>query len=175
MNDSHSTRRSVTAIVRRAARAVPLALGAAALLFAAACGPPSAEEAAADQEEVRVFLLEYLPKMSDAYRTGDTAPLEPYTTLKERETIEKRVRDLAKQGSVLSPELESLEVEDVVTWSAVNAFVTTVEVWDLRVLAAGSDSVVRETEDQANRVKYQLKREDGRWRVFGRPLQETFE
>lgn len=175
MIDSHDPRRFPGASARWAALAIPLVLGAAVILLAGACGPPSAEEVAADEEEVRAFLLEYLPKMSEAYRTGDTAPLEPYTTLKERETIKKRVRDLAKQGSVLSPELESLEVEDVVTWSAVNAFVTTVEVWDLRVLAAGSDSVVRETEDQANRVKYQLKREDGRWRVFGRQLQETFE
>jgi hypothetical protein len=153
--------------------ALPLLAGMA--LAVAGCGEPSAEEVAADQEEIRAFLQEYLPAMSEAYRTGDTEPLTPYTTLKERETIEKRVRDLARQGSVLSPELVSLEVEDVVTWSAVNAFVTTVEVWDLRVLASGSDSVIRETEGQANRVKYQLKRQDDRWRVFGRQLQETFE
>lgn len=172
MIDSTVMRRRVSAL----ARALPALAGLlAAALVAGACGPPSAEEVAADREEVLEFLREYLPKMSEAYRTGDTAPLEPYTTLKERETIEKRVRDLAKQGSVLSPELVRLEVEDVVTWSAVNAFVTTVEVWDLRVLAAGSDSVIRETENQSNRVKYQLKREDGRWRVFGRQLQETFE
>lgn len=178
MVDSTPMRRSVSAarsVGRGLARLLPLALLLGVALAVASCGEPSAEEAAADQEEVRAFLAEYLPKMSEAYRTGDTEPLEPYTTLKERETIEKRVRDLARQGSVLSPELVSLEVEDVVTWSAVNAFVTTVEVWDLRVLAAGSDSVIRETEGQSNRVKYQLKREDGRWRVFGRQLQETFE
>lgn len=147
----------------------------AAALALGACGPPSTEEVEADREEIHAFLAEYLPRMAEAYETGELEPIEPYTTLKERETIKKRIRDLAKQGSVLAPELVSLEVEEVVTWSVVNAFVTTVEVWNVRVVAAGSDRVVREELGQSNRVKYQLKREEGRWRVFGRELQETFE
>ena len=162
---------------RIVSKASPAAFAAVVALGAllAGCGPPSAEEVAADKEEVRAFLAEYLPKMAEAYETGDTAPLEPYTTLKERETIKKQVRDRARQGTILAPELVRLEVEDVVTWSAVNAFVTTVEVWNLRVKATGSEALVREALDQTNRVKYQLKREEGRWRVFGRQLQETFE
>ena len=113
--------------------------------------------------------------MAEAYRTGDTESLASYAAQKEREAIKKRVRDLAKQGQVLAPSLDSLEVEDVRIWSRVNAYVTTVEVWDIRVLAAGSDSVVRQQLDQSNRVKYQLKRDGDHWRVFWRQLEQTFD
>lgn len=136
---------------------------------------PTPEEKAADREEIATFLREYLPKMAEAYRTGDTESLAPYAAQKERAAIEKRVLDLAKQGQVLAPTLDSLQIEDVRTWGRVNAYVTTVEVWDLRVLAAGSDSVVRQQLGQSNRVKYQLQRDDGRWRVFWRQLEQTFD
>jgi hypothetical protein len=146
-----------------------------ALLLAGACGGASPEEEAADREEIAAFLREYLPKMAEAYRTGDVEPVIPYSTQKERAVIESRVRDLARTGQILAPELESVEVEDVTVWSAVNAFVTTVEVWNIRVLASGTEAVIREELNQPNRVKYQLKREDGRWRVFGRQLEETYQ
>jgi len=152
-----------------------LALLLAGALLAGACGGQSPEEEAADQEEIQAFLEEYLPRMAEAYRTGDVEPIVPYTTEKERAVIENRVREMAKSGQILAPELESVEVEDVTVWSAVNAFVTSVEVWDVRVLASGTERVAREQLNQPNRVKYQLKREDGRWRVFGRQLEETYE
>ncbi len=60
-------------------------------------------------------------------------------------------------------------------WSVANAYVTTVEVWDIRTYAAGSDNVVRQALDQRNRVKYQLRRENGRWRVFWRQLVKTYD
>lgn len=146
-----------------------------AVLVAGACGGASPEEEAANRDEIEAFLEEYLPQMAEAYRTGDVEPITPYTTQKERAAIESRVRELGESGQTLAPELQSVDVEDVTVWSAVNAFVTTVEVWDVRVLATGSDSVLREEPNQPNRVKYQLKREDGRWRVFGRQLEETYQ
>lgn len=152
-----------------------LALLLASALLAGACGGQSPEEEAADQEEIQAFLEEYLPRMAEAYRSAEVEPIVPYTTEKERAAILTRVGDLAKTGQILAPELESVEVEDVTVWSAVNAFVTTVEVWDVRVLASGTEAVVREELNQPNRVKYQLKREDGRWRVFGRQLEETYQ
>lgn len=152
-----------------------LALLLASAFLAGACGGQSPEEKAADQEEIQAFLEEYLPRMAEAYRTGDVEPIVPYTTEKERAVIENRVREMAKTGQILAPELDSVEVEDVTVWSAVNAFVGTVEVWDVRVLASGTEAVVREELNQPNRVKYQLKREDGRWRVFGRQLEETYQ
>ncbi|HSL83962.1 MAG TPA: hypothetical protein VLF66_14400, partial [Thermoanaerobaculia bacterium] len=154
-------------------RPLALVLFLVSALLAGACGGKSPEEKAADREEIQAFLEEYLPKMAQAYRTGDVEPIVPYSTEKERAAILSRVRDLARTGQVLAPELASVEVEAVTVWSAVNAFVSTVEVWDVRVLASGTEAVVREEPNQPNRVKYQLKREDGRWRVFGRQLEET--
>lgn len=163
---------------RRSSRIAVPALLAVLGLFAvglAACGGPTPEEEAVDREEVATFLREYLPKLAEAYRTGDASALEPYAAAKEQASIEHRARELAKAGEVLAPELDSVEVEDVRTWQAVNAYVTTVEVWDIRTYATGTENVVREQLDQTNRVKYQLKREGGRWRVFWREIQATFE
>lgn len=140
-----------------------------------ACNEPTAEEEAANQQEIEAFLREYLPKLAEAYRTGDASGLEPYAAAKEQASIERRARELAKGGEVLAPELDSVEVEDVRTWQSINAYVTTVEVWDIRTYATGTENVVREQLDQTNRVKYQLQREDGRWRVFWREIQRTFE
>jgi hypothetical protein len=149
-------------------------LGALALGSLAGC-KPSAESQAADREEIHSFLAEYLPKLAEAYRTGDTDPLALYAAAKERAAIEKRVLDLAKTGEVLAPKLQSFQIEDVTVWNVVNAYVTTVEVWDIRTYAAGSDNVLRQALGQRNRVKYQLRRDDGRWRVFWRQLEKTYD
>lgn len=144
-------------------------------LIAAGCGEPSAEEVQADKDAIQAFLAEYLPLMATAYRTGDTSPLEDYAAEKERASIEHRVRELARTGETLAPELQSVAVEDVTVWNSVNAYVTTHEIWHIRTFATGSENVVREQLDQANRVKYQLKRDGDRWRVYFRQLEQTFE
>lgn len=171
-----------TANPRLAGRSARPALSAVLLtLLAFALGAlgvgcaPTSEERAVERDEIGAFLQEYLPLMAEAYRTGDVEPLAPYAAQKEREAIVRRVRELAKGGEVLDAELVSLEVEDVRTWSAVNAYATTVEVWTLRVRATGSGTVLREEIDQVNRVKYQLKRDGDTWRVFWRQLEQTFE
>lgn len=153
---------------------VPLvvALGLVGLLVAG-CGP-SAEREAVDRAAIEEDLREYLPLLARAYRTGNTSILEEHAALKERASIDKRHADLERQGQILAPELDSLTVEGVTVWNRVNAYVTTVEVWDVRVLATGTETVVREELDQANRVRYQLKRDNDRWRVLMRQLEETF-
>lgn len=151
-----------------------LSLALAVLGGMAGCGS-SKESRAVDRQEIQAFLQDYLPKLAEAYRTGNTEPLAPYAAVKERAAIEKRVADLAKTGEVLAPTLKSVQIEDVTVWSVVNAYVTTLEVWDIRTYAAGSDNVVRQALDQRNRVKYQLRREDGRWRVFWRQLEKTYD
>ena len=163
---------------RSSSPALALLLGLVVVASAgllAACGDPSPEEVAANEEEIEDFLEEYLPLLAEAYRTGDAAPLDPYAAGKEQAAVERRARELARSGEVLAPELKSVEVEAVTIWNAVNAYVTTHEVWDIRTFATGSENVVREQLDQANRVKYQLKREGGRWRVFYRQLEQTYE
>ena len=65
-----------------------------------------------------------------------------------------------------------MTVEDVKVWGNANAFVTTVEVWDLKSVAAGTGIVVQEIDGQSNRVRYQLKKNQGRWRVLFRTIAE---
>ncbi|HUF77812.1 MAG TPA: IMS domain-containing protein [Thermoanaerobaculia bacterium] len=142
---------------------------------AGGCGGSSPEDEAEDREAIEAFLEEYLPQLAEAYRTGEVENLDPYAAEKEQAKIAQTVRELARSGEVLAPELESVRVEDLTVWNEVNAFVTTVEVWDVRTFAVGTERVVREQLGQANRVKYQLKRSGGRWRVFWREIERTYE
>ena len=69
------------------------------------------------------------------------------------------------------PTFRQVTVEDVNVWNYSNAFVTTLEVWDLQILAVGTEEVLAEELAQRNRVKYQLKREEDHWRVLFRTIQ----
>jgi hypothetical protein len=64
-----------------------------------------------------------------------------------------------------------LTIEEVKVFNYANAYVTTVELWDVRSLATGSREVLAEDLAQSNRVKYQLKREGTSWRVLFRAKQ----
>jgi hypothetical protein len=159
---------------RRLLCLLPL-LAALGGLAAGACGEQSAEDDAEDRESIQAFLEEYLPELAEAYRTGEVAALDPFAAAKEQEKVSRMVQELAKAGEVLAPELESVQVEDVTVWNEVNAYATTVEIWDVRTYALGTERVVREQLAQPNRVKYQLKRTGGRWRVFWREVERTYE
>ncbi len=141
------------------------------LVLVAACGP-SDEQVEADTESIRAALETYLPLLGEAYSTGDLEPLRPYVAEKEVAAIEKRIRELYAQGRVLEPVFRNVTVEDVTVFNRANAYVTTVEVWDLRSLAPGSREVLAEEIEQSNRVKYQLKRDGDGWRVLFRTIQE---
>ncbi len=128
-----------------------------------------------DRDAIRALLEAYLPEMAGAYASGRFEALEPYAVEKEIASLRKRINDLALGGRDLRPELLSLEIEDIVIWNHSNAFVTTVEVWDLKIFATGTDTVVSEVEKQRSRVKYQVKRRDEGWQVLYRTLESTFE
>lgn len=143
---------------------------AALLLVAAGCS--SAEERQkVDTEAIAAALEVYLPLLGQAYATGDLAPLEGLAAQKEIAAIEKRISDLADQGRILEPTFRSLTIEEAKVFNYANAYVTTVEVWDLRSLALGSRQKLAEDLGQSNRVKYQLKREGERWKVLFRAKQ----
>ena len=135
-----------------------------------ACGP-SERQQEVDLEDIQRYLESYLPLLGAAYATGDLEPLEEVVAIKEVARVEKRIHDLGLQGRVLAPTFRQLTIEDVNVFNFANAYVTTLEVWDVRVLAAGTDTVLAEELDQRNRVQYQLKREGGRWRVLFRSIQ----
>lgn len=141
------------------------------LLVAAACGP-SAERQELNRDEIKADLEVYLPLLGEAYATGKLEPLRGWAVEKEVARVRKRLDDLASQGRRLVPTFRQITVEDVHIWSYSNAFVTTFEVWDLQILAVGTENLLTEELGQRNRVKYQLEREKDHWRVLFRTIQE---
>lgn len=151
---------------------LPTALSALALLLvlglSSSCGAPSEQDLTEAREEIRATLMEYLPKMAEAYRSGDVEPLEGYTTQKERAILDKHITELERRGLSMDTELLTLTIEDLNLVNYANAYVTTVETWDVTSYAVGTDRVVGEDLGQSSRVRYQLKREGDRWIVMAR-------
>ena len=142
------------------------------VLLLAALGCDSAEERQqVDTASIQAALELYLPRLGQAYATGDLEPLEGLAAQKEIAAIAKRINDLAEQGRVLEPTFRRVTIEEVKVFNYANAYVTTVEVWDLRSLSTGLREPLAEDLGQSNRVKYQLKREGDSWKVLFRAKQ----
>jgi hypothetical protein len=148
--------------LRLAIVALPLALG---------CGEQASDSAAA-RPEIEAMLLEYLPRLGEAYAGNDPSSVEGLAAAREIAAIEKRLRDIRLEGRTLEPTFRSLDIEEIKVWGYANAYVTTREVWDIRTFATGTDQLLTEQKDQRNRVKYQLKKIDGRWMVLFRTILE---
>jgi hypothetical protein len=147
----------------------------ALMLFAAACASDE-RTAELDRGEIEELLADYLPKLGEAYRTGNVEVLRDVASEKELAAMTKQIGDLMSQeGRVIDPKLVSFTVEQINVWNYSNAFVTTIEVWDLKVLVSGSEQVLSEVQDQRSRVKYQLKRRDEGWQILSRIRETTFE
>lgn len=141
------------------------------LALLAGCGS-AAEREAAERQELEAALRDYLPRLAAAYAAQDAAPIQEVAAPKEVARVQKLIDDLAVSGQILEPTFVDLTLEKVNVWGYANAFVDTVEVWDLRSYSSGSHQLLSESLAQSNRVKYQFKREDGRWRVLFRTLAE---
>ena len=152
---------------RLSALAVLVALTVLAL---AACGP-SAEREAVDREEIEALLEQYLPKLGEAYAEQDAEVIAPWVAPKEVARVHQRITELDAGGSLLVPEFHRATVEDVQVWNHSNAFVTTVETWDVRRYATGTMQLLGEDADKTERVRYQMKREGGEWKVLYRTIE----
>jgi len=126
----------------------------------------------AAKEKIKATLESYLPLLGEAYASGNLEPLRGWVAEKEMARVYKRVDDLATQGRTLVPTFRQVTVEEINVWNYSNAYVTTLEVWDLEVYASGTEQILSQEYEQPNRVKYQLKRDDDRWRVLFRTIQE---
>ncbi len=144
------------------------------LLLATACAPPG-ENPEVDHGEIEQMLRDYLPKLGAAYAGQDPSVLEELAVPKEIARIRLRIDELADQGRIYEPEFQEVTVEDVSVWNYSNAFVSTLEVWDVRSFTVGSHVLVQESLSQKSRVKYQLKRKDGSWVILYRELAQTLE
>ncbi len=144
------------------------------LLFG--CAPSDSGPSAEDQAEVRQLLEGYLPAMAEAYRTGNVEVLRPFAVEKEIATLYKRISDFMEQENrIVASTLKGFEVDEIKIWRHSNAVVDTTEIWDVRVLASGSETVLSEGLDQRDKVRYQLKRTDEGWRVIYRERVQTIQ
>lgn len=158
-----------TTAIRRAPAILPaLGLLLCVPLLLTSCGAPSEQEVGEAREEIRATLMEYLPKMAEAYRTGEVELLEGYTTQKERAILDKHITELEQRGRTMDTELLELTIEDLNLVNYANAYVTTAERWRVTSYAVGTDRVLGEDPRQFSRVRYQLKREGDRWVVMAR-------
>ena len=148
-------------------RSTALALAAAALL---ACGPSEAT-----QEEARAAVQElleaYLPALAEYYRTGDDAHVDGLAAPRERDRVESLIRDRAHEGMVIDATLQRFEIDRFDLYQHSNALLSTREVWDLRIRAAGSDRIIQEELGKTDLYRYQVKRDDdGGWIVLSREV-----
>ncbi len=166
-----SSRTQVPAAI---SRAVLFLMLAALVSFQLACSASDAGPSEKDQQAIKELLEGYLPSMAEAYRSGNVEVLRDYAVEKELATLYKRISDFMEQENrIVSSDLKGFEIDDIKVWRHSNAVVNTTEIWDVRVLASGSETVLSEGLDQRDQVRYQLKRTDEGWRVIYRERVQT--
>lgn len=149
-------------------RLVPGLLCAVLLALAAACGP-SQEQIEADRAAIEETLREYTEQLSQAYAFSDPSVLSEVAWQREVSSVENNIARLAQEGRRIASNLEQLTVEDVNVFRVGNAYVRSFEVWEIRVMALGSDRVLSRDDAQESRVRYYLKTDDdGSWKVVWR-------
>jgi len=150
-------------------RALPLAvlLLAPLLLPLAAC-QPSEEEVAEERDAIQAALEEYNERLSQAYAFADPSVLEGIAATREINSVRTNIARIAAEGTRIVSDLKELTIEDLNHYQASNAYVQTFEVWDIQVQAVGSDEMISRDPAQRNRVRYQVKKEDGEWTVVWR-------
>ncbi len=139
--------------------------------LALGCTPPEVKDAAV-KAEIQAFLEEYLPALGTAYAQSDPYLIKSFVAPKEIARVGKRLQELAAKGQVYAPTVRTITIESVHVWNNSNAFVSTVEIWDVQRLAAGTGILIDESLEQPNRIKYQMKRDENGWRVLYRTIAE---
>ncbi|MCP3962685.1 MAG: DUF4101 domain-containing protein [bacterium] len=140
----------------------------------AACGDAAVREEV-DRQEIEQVLRDYLPRLGKAYATRDPSLLEGIAVPKEMARIQLRTEELTANGRLYEPEFKQMTVEDVSVWNYSNAYVSTLEVWDVRSYTLGTHLLINESLDQRNRVKYQFKRKGEGWVILYRELDQTYD
>lgn len=150
-------------------------LGIVVSLLFSGCAKLTGSDPEKDRQQIEALLAAYLPKLAEAYATRDAAVLEGFAVLKEIATVSRLLDELTADGRLVKPTLKQVTVEDFSVWNHANAFVSTFEVWDLRVYSTGSEVLLSESLGQRNRVKYQMKRDGDSWMVLLRQIEQTLD
>lgn len=147
---------------------LPIAAALALLLAAAAGCRPQPEEIAVEEEAIQAALRTYASRLSQAYAFTDATLLESIASQREIAAVQRNVESLAAQGQRIATDLKEMSIEELTMSDLDHAHVQTFEVWEIRVMDLGSERVISVDPDQRNRVRYQLEREAGEWRVLWR-------
>jgi len=131
------------------------------------------EVAPDDRQAIEAVLRAYADSMAAAYQAGDAAGIASLATEREQQRLAISIRELADEGRALRPVLKSFVVESIERAGNASVAANTLEVWDLRVVALGTEQQVSESLDQENRLTYSLVREQGKWRVLSRLLRTS--
>lgn len=146
------------------------------LAFGVLCGCGAGRAVSVDEREaVEGVLAAYAESMAAAYVASDASLIAEQATVREQDRLRKSIYELAVEGRSLRPELRSLSVESIERAGNTSVSVITREVWDLRVVATGTEQLVSESLAQENRLSYSLVRDGGRWLVLSRQLRASSE
>jgi len=143
----------------------------AALLLLFCCADRGIDDA--ERRAIGELLDRYVVDMAAAYESGDASKVADAATEREQRRIEQAISELASEGRGLRPSLVRLAIDSIERGSRTTVMVDTIETWDLRVVALGSDEVVSESLGQENRLSYVLIREDDEWRILSRQLKSS--
>jgi hypothetical protein len=152
-------------------RLAPVALG---VLLVAACSAAN-EESDRHRAAIAAALEGYLPKLGQAYATGDVEVLRGLTDERELAALEKKIVDRAAEGTVLEPKFESVAIESLQVWNDANAAAVTLEQWDLDLYDLETREIANQRLNQRYRIKYELRREGATWMVTRRSIEKVFE
>lgn len=153
---------------RRPLGLLPLVALSVALLATTAACRPSPEQVAVGEEEIRGTIDRYTTLLSQAYAFADASLLDPVASQREVAAVHANVQQLASQGQRIATDLKEMQIEEIGMSDVNNAYVQTFEVWEIRVMDLGSERVISIDRNQRNRVRYQLKKGEGRWEVLWR-------
>jgi plasmid stabilization system protein ParE len=143
-------------------------------LLAVACGG-GVERAEADRRAIESLLADYTRRMAVAYEAGDGGLVAPAATEREQQRLRNAIAELANEGRALRPTLKRLTIDSIEPAGRTTYTVMTTEVWDLRVVAMGTEQQVSESLDQENRLTYTVLREGAEWRILSRVLRASSE
>jgi len=149
-------------------------LGIALFAAMAACSG-SGGVSDADRRAIESLLAEYARLMAAAYESGDGKSVAPIATEREQQRLAISISELEAEGRALRPTLQSLAIEAIDPSGRRLVTVNTLEVWDLRVVALGTEQPISESLGQENRLTYTLQRDQSGWHVLARYLRSSSE
>jgi hypothetical protein len=125
------------------------------------------------RQAIESLLTDYTRLLGEAYRAADGTLLAPVATEREQQRVATSIAELAAEGRALRPVFRRMTIESIAPAFRTTYHVDTFEIWDLRVVALGSEQTVSESPAQENRLTYTVIRDGDEWHVLSRVLRSS--